>query len=784
MPIDEAPSPRRGDRLDASLAPVIRTLDRYIFRELTRTFAITLAVITFVFFIGTMFRLMRDELTYWQILRVLPYAVPFTLPYTLPLAFIIALTLTYGRLIADREVVALQSCGVSPRATATPGIVFAILLALGSLVLQADYLPHCHKRKMEIQRAALEQMLALGDGGPWSRSFPQQGFDIFIQRHEGSSLHGVVINRQIGGDPVTLTSESGDVAVVGSKNGGVNLKLSLQTVTVTAFDRTEAPRGGPVRARMGSYVDELAAGRGRVDMNDFTNVELRRIIDARRPGFEAARVELASRLVGATAPIIFLLLGLPLTFALEAKDRLVPFAVGVAAVSVFYFAPLLLGRTLAERTGGWPGWIFLGDVFGVAGMATVPLARRLANLSIGRRPAPAEAPPPLSGPVVIAPRPSLAPSRPSSPELSGEPRRFRVATLGILDRWILRRFAVNYAAFLGTIVVVFVVTDSLNKLDRFMDDRRQLAKILFDYYCAMLPEIYYMLAPFLTLAATLWVIFELRRHNELAPLMAAGVSTRRVCAPMFGAALLLAGVMFVDREVVIPSLGERRRASSKVARYEQLNVPPIPDSLHGVLTARSFAPRKRELVSPTYTRLDATGREVFTVHGARATPEGEDGWLFHDGFVVATQRTSDGDADTVLAIPSRGHLVATDIEVLDVQCAIENATYLSTEEMERQYRRIPSFRYLGVQLARRYSYPLAGVVLLVLGLPFVLEGERSAALFGVLACIGLGVLYFVTTLFCEDLGSRTGGLDPTLAVWFPVVLFGAPGAWRFFRRVR
>ena len=69
---------------------MIRTVERYVLLELLRTFALVILVMTFIFFLGTAFRLIKDELTYWQILRSLPYAVPYTLPYSLPMAFLIA----------------------------------------------------------------------------------------------------------------------------------------------------------------------------------------------------------------------------------------------------------------------------------------------------------------------------------------------------------------------------------------------------------------------------------------------------------------------------------------------------------------------------------------------------------------------------------------------------------------------------------------------------------------------------------------------------------------------
>src|SRR4029077_19471155 len=102
---------------------------------------LALLAITFVFFLGTSFRLVKDGLTYWQILQSLPYAVPYTFPYSVPMAFLIAVTLVYGRLVADREVLACESCGVPPRALAPPAVLLAHDLHDRPLDLRHDHLP-------------------------------------------------------------------------------------------------------------------------------------------------------------------------------------------------------------------------------------------------------------------------------------------------------------------------------------------------------------------------------------------------------------------------------------------------------------------------------------------------------------------------------------------------------------------------------------------------------------------------------------------------------------------
>lgn len=378
---------------------MFRTLERYVLRELLRTFALALLAITFVFFLGTSFRLVKEGLTYWQILKSLPFAVPYTFPYSVPMAFLIAVTLTYGRLVADREVLAAESCGVAPRALSTPAVLLAVLLALGSLILQSSFIPFCHQRTAEIQKAVLEEILSLGAGEHWSKVFKQDGFDIYARKHDGAHLEGVVIHQDFGDQPLSIVAEKGEVARVTS-NGKDAVVIALENVTTTVFTRDKKTRApsDPVRARFDFYVHEYAFGKGiKARTGDYSTAQLHQQIlaeeDHRRfaaaAGFlsgaliatdshlEYVPVEIAIRAAVAMAPLVFLAIGFPLTIALRHPNRLVPFVLGTGAVSAFYFAPLLLGRTLAE-TFLRPELCFVGVATGLAAaLAVGPVVRRV-----------------------------------------------------------------------------------------------------------------------------------------------------------------------------------------------------------------------------------------------------------------------------------------------------------------------------------------------------------------------------------------------------------------------
>jgi lipopolysaccharide export system permease protein len=363
-----------------------------------------------------------------------------------------------------------------------------------------------------------------------------------------------------------------------------------------------------------------------------------------------------------------------------------------------------------------------------------------------------------------------------------------VAKVTILDRWILRRFLITYLAFAFSVLLMFTVTDGFNHVDQFYgiakSSGRSIAVVIASHYAAIVTDIYYLLAPFVTLVAAMWVVFEVRKNNEFIPLQAAGIAPGRVMLPLFFAAFLLGGVMYADKELVIPAFADQHKEDTNLKRTTVL-INPIPDQKNGVLSARYYAPRdgadhKGLLVEARYTRLDEKGAEAICAIASSASYT-EGGWVFRDGFKIE-------HPSSYMPIGHVGVLVPTDVRPQDVEsAAVDMLGYLTSKQLREQYERIPAFRHLEVELWRRTAYPCASLVLLLMGIPFVLRGDpgdKSAAALGLLACIAFCALFFLATAFFEDMGSRPGGIPPILAAWLANLVFLSPGLVAFSRSAR
>lgn len=375
-------------------------LDRYVLRRFFAVFFPTCFGFGFLFFVGGSYRLLRDaDLSVQQILLAVPWLIPFLLPYLIPLALTTTVALVYGRLVADNEVLALGSLGIPARALCGPVIVAAALLSLTSAWTSAQLVPYCHRMKREATRAVFEQLLSLGEGEHLTRSFPKQSFSLYVRRYVPGSLEGIVLHyTYTAGDegrrvPIQVVAERGRIA---AESQSQELVLVLGDVTVTALPDAESddPDAGPLRATLEHVVQGISLGSyTRRKVFDFSSPELR--LEAQRArddqGVAAAlgggaavlgsfsdfrieaEVELALRVTLAAAPLLVVLIVLPITFLLRARSALIPFLAGTAATLALYFTPLLLGRSMAESIDTAAG-VYGAIVCSLAGAAALAYA--------------------------------------------------------------------------------------------------------------------------------------------------------------------------------------------------------------------------------------------------------------------------------------------------------------------------------------------------------------------------------------------------------------------------
>lgn len=109
--------------------PIPWTLQRYILRELGKTFLLAAIALTAVLGLGGGVRAMikLGEVTPGQLLRIMALVLPLSAALTLPVATLFSAAATYGRLSGDNEFTACRSSGINLHVLLLPAVFLAVI---------------------------------------------------------------------------------------------------------------------------------------------------------------------------------------------------------------------------------------------------------------------------------------------------------------------------------------------------------------------------------------------------------------------------------------------------------------------------------------------------------------------------------------------------------------------------------------------------------------------------------------------------------------------------------
>jgi lipopolysaccharide export LptBFGC system permease protein LptF len=229
-------------------------LDRYILREIVKTFFVAFGVFTLVFLLAAMYELLRRGMPPELILKNLPFALGNTAPYLVPISLGIACALTFGRLSADNEVLPLLAGGLHPRTILWPGLFVGLVVSVLMYGVQATLVPYCYYRKKTIKLMVLEELLALPDGEDKVLLDGRRGFFFYAKRCRDNHLEGVELvwfpalmksaNTFGGGSSspgrIEIVAERGRVVQAADKG----ILVELEEAVVTAFALAKLPSFG------------------------------------------------------------------------------------------------------------------------------------------------------------------------------------------------------------------------------------------------------------------------------------------------------------------------------------------------------------------------------------------------------------------------------------------------------------------------------------------------------------------------------------------------------------
>lgn len=339
-------------------------------------FGLALVVVTGVLFAGmslqSLGRFQGVELG--SVLEILRTLLPLALAYAMPYAFLLAVAFTYGRMVADREVVAARIAGVHPRALAAPALAVGAVLSLASFGANGWVIPAAQQDFRTTSRNLVDLFFGMLSGA--DRSLALKGMRMSWEEYVPSSdpaRSGVFRNfemdardRSSGELKFKILADEATLRVVGD---------DLEVRARHGYVVSEGPGGktsvSPVQPRLllgavgelgtTTNFEELTGYGGfRLKHRDFPMEDL--LYAARRGDVAAVPrkrilVELHGRLAQSLAPFVFGWVAVAVALLLPTRGRrLLPFLLAFLPVLLVHVPLSIAGRSLAD-SGRVPAWV-------------------------------------------------------------------------------------------------------------------------------------------------------------------------------------------------------------------------------------------------------------------------------------------------------------------------------------------------------------------------------------------------------------------------------------------
>jgi len=346
---------------------------------------------------------------------------------------------------------------------------------------------------------------------------------------------------------------------------------------------------------------------------------------------------------------------------------------------------------------------------------------------------------------------------------------------------------------------LYLVFDGFTNMEEFLAHAAEgggLMRVLAAYYGCRMVWFFDATSAIVSMAAAMFALSWLERHNELTALLAAGVTRWRIARPVLIFAAVVSMAAMINREVCLPRI---RSAFSRNAQDLRGDRPQPFEARYDHATEILFRGRAAVEVacridSPSLLMPPQLGDYGTQIDAANAVWRPADanhpsGWLLSGVTepadidrlepLVAGDRTIVQTRSTAAWLEPRQCFVASDVTFEQMIGSTNWSQYSSTPELVMAIRN----RSLGVggdvplRVHTRFVAPLLDVTLVLLGVPLVLGPARRGIFIAVGLCVGTTVTFFLVVMGAQGLAMQDF-CSPSLGAWLPLLILAPLAAWR------
>lgn len=350
-----------------------------------------------------------------------------------------------------------------------------------------------------------------------------------------------------------------------------------------------------------------------------------------------------------------------------------------------------------------------------------------------------------------------------------------------LDRYLLKEFSKYFIIFLFGIILLYIVVDFFEKIDRFLKAEIPFFVII-KYYLYQVPDLYILLLPASLLLTPFFSISTLARKKEIIAMKASGINLVRLSIPIISFGFFLTLSSFIDQEFIKP-LSQKKFMEINYKYIKK--IPPPSERVYGIdLTfleskgknfyifgyISSKEERSKNIIILTFEKNKLLRR----IDAESGIFEGN-GWRFYE--VIERIFTGDGNIKCVNKYREKFYddLKSSPLLILREEKTIDQMNFFEILSLIRSKRDAGmEFSKEVVEAHSRISFPLVSLLTLFFALPLSFTLEKGGRSFAFALGSFISFIYWGTMEISRALG-ETQKLPPHIAPWIPNIMFFVAG---------
>ena len=343
-----------------------------------------------------------------------------------------------------------------------------------------------------------------------------------------------------------------------------------------------------------------------------------------------------------------------------------------------------------------------------------------------------------------------------------------------LDRYIIRKFLGTYFFSLILIIVVIIIFDYNEKIDRFISSNAPMNEIIFDYYVNLAPYYANTFSALFVFISVIYFTSKLASNSEIIAILSSGVSFKRLIRPYMIAAGIISLFTYLMSAFIIPNgnatMLEFEQKYSRKKKVESANDVQLKINENTIAFIERYEDRNntgwrfmldsfedKKLVSHMEARTITYNPDRPGVWTARHWRIRE---LYDDREIIRESRKE--PLDTLLSIEPGDFLISEGQQ--ETMTTPELSKYIDKQK-EKGFANTKSFE---IEYHKRIAMSFAAFILTVIGVSLSSRKMKG----GMGLSLGIGLALSFSYIVFQSISSAFADQMPiALAAWLPNIIY-------------